>query len=152
MARVNLTIRLFAIRWPLLPLILLILFCTLLIRKYLHTSPIGPYTFVALLIVWLGFIWTSLNKRYAINTTLVTVATLLAFTIIEFGLFRVGITYLPDHLRGHLPAYVYPLQLGAKNSILPRNFTILVGDSYAFGSGDSNNRHSIFYYDQYGLQ
>ena len=136
MTRVNLTIRLFTIRWPLLPVILLILFCALLIRKFLHNSPIGPYTFVALLIVWLGLIWTTLSKRYAINTTLVTAATLIAFTIIEFGLFRVGLTYLPDHLRGHLPAYVYPLQLGAKNSILPRNFTMLVGDSYAFGSGD----------------
>lgn len=74
-------------------------------------------------------------KGTAINTCIVVISCLLTLFFIE-KIFLNGLHLLPLKHHVHLPEYIQPLAQPSKQGTIPKEYILLLGDSYAKGYGD----------------
>jgi len=69
------------------------------------------------------------------NISLFIISTVLFYFILEL-FFPFFIRYLPLRLQQYLPQEIRPLAASSKNGLIPQDYILIVGDSYAAGFGD----------------
>jgi hypothetical protein len=74
-------------------------------------------------------------KPVILNTGLVFVSLVIFFLILEFATFSTLATYVPMKLNRHM-GDVSALFQATKKGVVPKNYILLLGDSYGAGSGD----------------
>jgi len=75
-------------------------------------------------------------KPLLVNAALAIVSTLVAYTLMEYALFRVLLPEMPLGIRPHLPDVADVLTQNSKADYLPHDYIALLGDSYAEGLGE----------------
>ena len=69
------------------------------------------------------------------NISLLIISTVLFYFMIEL-IFPFFIRYLPLRLQQYLPQEIWPLAISSKRGLIPQDYILIVGDSYAAGIGD----------------
>lgn len=81
----------------------------------------------------------SVSPRYrdlAINIALAMVSALVTYALIEVFFLRLFAPMLPIKMWGYMDKRFLPLAQSSKKGTVPRDYIMLVGDSYAQGKGD----------------
>jgi hypothetical protein len=60
----------------------------------------------------------------------------MVYSLLEFVIFRNFLTFLPLRFQGYLHPVIRTLAQSSKKGVLPKDYIMIAGDSYAVGSGD----------------
>jgi hypothetical protein len=75
-------------------------------------------------------------KEKVQNIGLLLLSLLLIYSLFEFVIFRNFLHYMPLRYQGYLHPVIRPLAQSSKKGVIPKNYILVLGDSYAAGSGD----------------
>jgi len=75
-------------------------------------------------------------KRFFQNIGLCSVSLMLVYALIEFGLFKWMLPLLPVKHRHAVDEPLKVMTQASKKGVIPRDYVLILGDSYALGNGD----------------
>src|SRR6185312_4839193 len=75
-------------------------------------------------------------KEASVNLLLLVLTLAITYLILEFLLFRVVLIHWPPGMTIYLPETADVLAQNSKSGVVPHDYVVLLGDSYAKGVGD----------------